>query len=185
VTPRVALAVIAWTALVPAEGSAQACLRPQPWPDCRTLIVTEAGAALPPPGPEEYYLVWEAGAMRSLSSRLALGATGFIGLAEEARGGVRVRARIQLARHVALDLSPGVELFDDRFSFETPAFAGQVSLNLTEWIAPFFEYQAGTYPFGDGTSPYPGIKAGSYAGLALGVLGAVVTGIEVIRRRIS
>jgi hypothetical protein len=167
--------------------AAQVCFPARPEPECRTFAVTEFGLAVPMPDtPESFYATWQAGLMRRIQERAALGVVGYVGVGEEARGGVRARARLWLSPRLTLDTGVGLLLFDDRFGAEIPGFSGEIALGYREIVALSLQVESVENPFSaERVIWYPGIKAQGYAGTGLGIAGAVVAAIVVIGRAIE
>jgi len=113
--------------VVPAIATAQGnpCFGPRPMPECRSWLVTEAGARLRLTdrfeGEQDLFFHYALGWMRNVGTRSALGAEAFGGSDGGARGGLALRGRQWLSDQVAADLVAGVHLLGDANGQEVKA----------------------------------------------------------------
>ena len=99
-----------------AEGNA--CFQPRPMPACRSFWITEFGVqwfVSQPPGVNDkrrWLATWEVGWMRNRTSNDAVGGSVFVAANDNAfRSGVRARYRRWTGGETAVDVSPGLIVF--------------------------------------------------------------------------
>ena len=160
------------------RAAGQTCFL-HPAPSCPNTLVTEVGIARPQPAtPEDYYALWQAGYLRAITPRVAVGVVGWLGAGEDLRAGVRARLRFWATDHVALDLSPGGVLLDGRYGAELPGFAGEASVVLSGWGGAFMHLESVPNPTSmRDTWTYWGLKLEGVPGAGTGVVGAMLAGL--------
>jgi len=166
-------APIAPPAASAAEG--KACFQPRALPVCRSFWVTEFGVQVfvsQPPGVNDQRRVmgtWELGWMRNRSAGDALGGSVFLSTNDNAmRAGVRARYRRWLGSESALDLSPGLIVYQSNDDLESSAKLGaalQAGVTFHDWIGLTTQVEAAE----GGVRFQTGVRVGGYPGLVTGV----------------
>ncbi len=127
------LAVI-WGPPLEAQVPRSTCFTPQPASQCRSWVITEAGAWLRISdryeGEQDVFFHYALGWMRNVGARTALGGELFGGSDGHARGGVAVRARQWVSGQVGLDVVAGVHLLGDASGQKVEAGSPSVQLRL-------------------------------------------------------
>lgn len=100
--------------------------------------------------------------------------------------GVNMRVRTRPATHLHLDLSPGLILYDSPFPDGFAGYDLEVTPGYRDWVGFVTRVNIRkVYPRGHETILQVGIKLGSYAGLGLTGLGAIVGTIGHFLSRIE
>jgi hypothetical protein len=196
------LAFVAWAFVFVSQLSGQEpdgrrgwCFRGRPLEACNAFWITEFSAALPlghRRTVENTLFTWELGAMANVARRSALGGAVFMSVdgRQGLRLGVRPRFRRWLSSSLTLDVATGLYKEMERNSGLRPT--GQITLGLSDGIAITGQVDAaGNQHCVWGTDPvtrrygclsmetttevewYWGVKLGSGAGLAAGLLAPV------------
>ncbi len=158
-----------------AAASGHACYHPRPSPACRSYWVTEFGGAwyeVQPrgsPDDRKFMFAWELGWMRNRSAREAVGGSLFFATNDQAmRGGVRARYRRWLADGLAVDVAPGLIVFqanDDYVVRTRPGASVLGGVSFGDVIGLTGEVES----TGGGVRMLYGVRVGSYAGAATGL----------------
>ncbi len=162
--------------------SQKLCFRGQP--TCSSFFITEAGIGfrLNPdtnPNPSARLLTGELGWMRNQNRRLAWGATAFLAFGDQADGlGIRPRFRLWLDRTVSLDLAPGLVRHIGSGGGDW-GFAGYGAVSFGDWLALGVQTVAVRSPSTNrrGMAWYGGARLGSYPGVILSAVAALVVGL--------
>ena len=160
---------------------AKICFRGKPAPYCKTFFLTEVGATL-------NGLSWELGGMYNLNKRSALGATFFISIRDydDYAAGFKFRYRHWLNSFdgFSIDISPGLLLWTPKPDWTEEKglkSTGHVGGNYKDMIILRVQvYAPGRYRFqkNNKVDLLLGLKFGSYAGSALGVV--AVMGVIIL-----
>jgi len=157
-------------------------------PECGSFVITEMGALYrlddyPFQGdPSRIYLTFDAGFMKNLSKRHAVGLTGYaLAGGDISRLGIRPRYRRWLSHNSSVDISPGILVSgeDPAFDYDAPGFVFGASLNEGDLVALTLETEYARYrEYGDppNVSQYQSrsdwtIRGGAKLGSALGLAG--------------
>lgn len=185
---RWTLATLACAVLLPVPLPAQGfCFHPRPLARCSWFAVTEAGAALSVPSDEDPNLTFQAGALVNVGPRSSVGGV-LVGAVfqNDVRFGVRGRYRHWLTDRVTLDVAPGILLYNETFTADSPGFTGELAVGYADWIAFTAQLEIVPFEFGTETRGFFGVKLGSYPGAVAvgaaaawaGVAAAVFSGID-------
>ena len=148
---------------------AKICFRGKPAPYCKMFFITEVGATLSG-------VNWELGGMHNLNKRSALGATFFVSIREydNYAAGFKFRYRhwLNSFNGFSIDISPGLVLWTQR---KDPTFTGHVGFNYKDMITLMVQaYYVRRYRIQKNKIDFSlGLKFGSYAGSALGVVAVI------------
>jgi len=163
-----------------------------PLPQYRWFLVTEAGAAARlDNGVDLYeksgvYLILNAGAMKNVSERFALGATLYGGGDDyRLRFGLKGRVRYWINRTTSFDVAPGIIVAgDDDWSGGAtyPGFVAEASLTIDRWLSLTGEVESIDVEHQDGrverdVSTYAGIKVGGAAGIIVTMAGLLALAV--------
>jgi hypothetical protein len=150
------------------------CFHPRPPARCSWFSVTEAGVALAIPSDEDPNFTFQAGALTNVGPRSAIGGV-LVGAVfqNDVRLGMRARYRHWLSERVTLDIAPGILLYNDAFTADSPGFTAELGVGYGDWIALTAQLDVVPFEFGTETRGFFGVKIGSYPG-ALAVGAAVV-----------
>ena len=159
-------------------------------PECGSFIITEMGVLYrlddyPFPGdPSRINLSFDAGWMKNLSKRDAVGLTGYaLTDGDMTRLGIRPRYRRWLSHGSSIDISPGVLLSgeDPAIDYDPPGFVLAASLNEGDLVALTLETEYARYrdyadTGGPGSTSYQNredwtIRGGAKLGSGLGLAG--------------
>lgn len=183
------------------QGARTWSLRPRPLVETKFYLVTEAGLLLSGEamkiadrawGPD-LALIWDVGAMRNISPRIAVGGTlGFTQGNDRNEFSLALKPRVRYwSRPITVDVSPGIILahnsFEDgprpRFFIEATTMYRDLAGISARVLSTYIEYPVNqpSEPFRlaafNKTDFYLGLRLGSYPGTVAGVLtaaGAVV-----------
>jgi hypothetical protein len=179
----------------------ETCYRGKSLPQCKVFFITEFGSLRMlnkkprPEGlqePSNWYLTGDLGLMVNLNRKSALGGTLFVGGGDDG-GSFGVLARYRRwfgtsssnGANVRLDLSLGplLSIADNHIQPRSPGLAGNISLNIGDWIAVLYHVEVIRYgpkdhwtPIGETTNVanYIGIKGCSYLSFVAMVLMTVL-----------
>lgn len=174
------------------EASEEVCFRGGPLQRCKGFMLTEFAAYI---GPTTSYrrppmnFIWELGYMQNLAANdLAVGGTLFLVNDEEPRRmlGLKPRLRTWLSPWMSLDVAPGLLLvgLDHSTSFipSYPAFSGHIALNFGDFVAVSAQMEvlplrdtSFVNPEGIEANVFIGVRFGSYPGVAVGSLAALIS----------
>jgi hypothetical protein len=159
-------------------------------PECGSFVITEMGALYrlddyPFQGdPSRIYLTFDAGFMKNLSKRHAVGLTGYaLAGGDISRLGIRPRYRRWLSHNSSVDISPGILVSgeDPGIDYDPPGFVFGVSMNEGDLVALTLETEYARYrEYVDtgvtGNTTYQDrsdwtIRGGAKLGSALGLAG--------------
>ncbi len=157
-------------------------------PECGSFVVTELGALYrldeyDYPGMDwRVVLTFDAGYMKNLSLKDAVGVTGYALLNDDiTRLGIRPRYRRWLSHDTSIDISPGILLSgeDAAIDYDPPGFVLGVTGNLRDLLALTVETEYSRYrDYGGGpgvdyqTQSDWTIRGGAKLGSGLGLAGA-------------
>jgi hypothetical protein len=174
------------------DAPEEMCFRGGPLQRCKGFSLTEFAAYI---GPTSSYrrppvnFIWELGYMQNLEVHdLAVGGTLFVVNDDEPRRmlGVKPRLRRWLSPWMSWEVAPGVLLvgLDHGTAFipNYPAFSGHVALNFGDFVAvsaqlevlPLQERSI-VNPQGTEVTGFIGVRFGSYPGVTVGSLAALLT----------
>ena len=155
-----------------AEG--RACFQPRALPACRNFWITEFGVQFfisQPPGVNDqrrWLATWEVGWMRNRTADDAVGGSVFVAANDNAfRSGVRARYRRWTGGETAVDLSPGLIVFqaDEDMEIRTQLGAAlQAAVTYHDWIALTTQIEGTS----GGVRFLAGVRLGGYPGAVVG-----------------
>jgi hypothetical protein len=165
-------------ALAPPSGSTaaegKACFQPRALPACRSFWITEFGIQWfisEPPGVNDkrrWLATWEVGWMQNRTPDDAVGGSVFLSANDNAfRSGVRARYRRWTGGQTAVDVSPGLILFqsDDDMEVRTQLGAAlQAGVTYHDWIGLTSQVEATS----GGVRFLAGVRLGGFPGAAVG-----------------
>jgi hypothetical protein len=169
------------------------CFGGRPLPACSSFWITEAsyGFRLTANGDQystrfpDYTASLEAGWMKNLSERFALGGTASAHLVDGFKFGIRARGRYWVTPKVSLDLAPGLLVAgtpgSPRFTMDASLmYRDRIGFTVQSFVLSSATYrQNGTYSVGNRLVMYPAVKLGSKLGIA-GAIGDAVALVVAI-----
>lgn len=190
-----ALVVVLVGALHASSVAAQVCMRPEPDdPDepCRVYPITDfsvSTALVDTHLDRPLDLATQLGFLVNAGDQLALGPALFVGAYRDggwhSQIGVNARLRAYLPSGFHLDLSPGLILADSPGPDGFSGYGGELALGFRDWIALATRAEVTRRFDGPSVAWLLGLRAGSYAGLALSVAGLIGGGVGYVRSRMD
>lgn len=130
--------------------------------------------ALSVPSDEDPNLTFQAGALANVAAHSAVGGVIVAGVFQnDVRLGVRGRYRHWVTDRLTIDVAPGVLLYNETFTTDSPGFTAELAVGYADWIALTAQLDVVPLEFGTDTRAYFGAKIGSYPG-------AVAAGAAVV-----